>query len=96
MHIPNFSFFAKFGGRLCEEQTQKIRKNDQKITPLWQSRDEMKLKSRDLQKADSGLLPNLHIKFQLPCSIWRAIMRGTNSKNKKKRTKNNFLADVMG
>ena len=32
MYMPNFNFLAQFGGQLCEEQTQKIRKTDQKIT----------------------------------------------------------------
>ena len=44
MYIPNFSFLAQFGGQLCEEQTQEIRKPDQKTTPLWQSREEMRFK----------------------------------------------------
>ena len=26
MYIPNLKFLAQFGGELCEEQTQKIRK----------------------------------------------------------------------
>ena len=34
MYIPNFNFLAQFGVVLCEEQTQKMRKNDQKTTGL--------------------------------------------------------------
>ena len=44
MYIINFSYKLQFGGELCEEQTQKIQKNDQKTTPLQQLRDEMGLK----------------------------------------------------
>ena len=59
MYIPNFSVLAQFGGELCGEQTQNIRKPDQKTTALWQSRDEIRLKSRDPQKAHLGPLPNV-------------------------------------
>ena len=50
---------AQFEGELCEEQTQKMRKTDQKTTSL-------KLKSRDPQKVHRGLLLNVHTKFQVP------------------------------
>ena len=30
--IPNFKFLIQFGGGLCEERTQKMRKNDKKTT----------------------------------------------------------------
>ena len=38
----------------------------------------MGLKSRDPKKTCLGLLLNIHNKFQLPDSIWRGVMRGTN------------------
>ena len=47
MYKPIFRFYVQFEGQLCEEQTQKMRKPDKKTTPLWQSKDEMVLKSRD-------------------------------------------------
>ena len=40
MRIPNFKFLAQFGGELCEEQIQKIRKMRKP-----------RLKSRNFQKA---------------------------------------------
>ena len=60
MYIPNFTFLAQFGGGLCEEQTQKLRKNDRKITFWGLLRDEMGLKSRDPRETHLGLLPNVH------------------------------------
>ena len=38
-------------------------------------------KSWTSQKAHLGLLLNIHNKFQLPSSIWRGVLRGTNSRN---------------
>ena len=96
MHIPNFSFLAQFGGQLCEEQTQKIRRPGQTTTSEGLSGGDMGLKSRDPQKVHLGHLLNVHTCFQLPSSIWRAVIRGTNSKNKKKRPKNHFLGAVRG
>ena len=55
-----FRFFAQFGGELCEEQTQKIRKNDQKPTYLKLLRDENRLKSLDPKNAHLGHSPNVH------------------------------------
>ena len=40
-------------------------------------------KSWKSQKAHLGLLPNIHNKFQLPTSIWRRVMRETNSRNER-------------
>ena len=34
MYIPDFRFMAQFEGELCEEQTQKIRKNSPKTHVL--------------------------------------------------------------
>ena len=34
MYIPDISLLAQFGGGLCEEQTQKMRKASQETTPL--------------------------------------------------------------
>ena len=50
MHIPNFNFLDQFGEELCEEQTQKIRKSDQKTTYLGLLRSAMELRNRDLPK----------------------------------------------
>ena len=54
MYVPNFSFLAQFGGELCEEQTQKVRKPCQKTTSLELWGDEMGLKSRYHQNAHLG------------------------------------------
>ena len=48
----------------------------------------MELKSRDPQKAHLELLLNIRNKFQIPISIWRGVMLGTNSKNEETRQKN--------
>ena len=58
MYILNLSFLTQFGRELCEEKSQKVRKNNQK--PVFVLRDEMGLKSRDLQKAHLKSLPNVH------------------------------------
>ena len=50
MYIPDFSFLAQFGGELCEEQTRKIRKPNQKTTSFRLLRGEMELKSLDPKK----------------------------------------------
>ena len=34
MYKPNYKALAQFGGELCEQQTQKMRKNDQNPTFL--------------------------------------------------------------
>ena len=52
----NYSLLAQFGGELCEEQTQKIRKYDQKTTSLVMRGVEMGQKSLDPQKAHLGHL----------------------------------------
>ena len=74
MYTPDFKFLAQFGGELCEEEIQKIRKmrkTYQKTTSLGLWGGEMELKSRDLLKAHLGSLLNVHTKSQLPNSIWR-------------------------
>ena len=57
MHISKFKFLAEFGGELSKEQAQKIRKNNQRTTFL------------ELWGSATGLLLNVHIKFQLHSSI---------------------------
>ena len=52
--------------------------SDQKPTSLRLLRDEMRLTSRDAQKA------------------WRGVVRGINSKNEKKRSKNPLFWDDEG
>ena len=52
--------YIQFGGELREEQTQKIRKPDQKTTSLGLCRGEIGLKSRDPQKVHLGHLLNVH------------------------------------
>ena len=50
-------------------------------------------------KAHLGLLLNIRNKFQLPSSIWRGAMRGTNSRNDrngKTRQLNHFFEAVRG
>ena len=54
MYCLNFSLLAQLGGELRLKQTQKIRKTNQKTKNLELRRDEMKLKSQDLQKAYLG------------------------------------------
>ena len=59
----------------------------------------MGLKSRDAQKAYLGSLLNAHTKFQLPSSIWRGVMLGTNSRNdrnEKPRPKNLIFEAIKG
>ena len=63
MYIPKFIYLARFGGEICEDQIQKIRKNDQNPTFLRQSRVEMRLKSRDPQKAHLDI-PNVNFLAQ--------------------------------
>ena len=63
MHILNFNFLTLFGGELCDEQTQKMRKMRKLV------RGETGLKSRDPQKPHLGPLLNVHTKFQLLSSI---------------------------
>ena len=78
MYILNFSFLAQFGGVLCDEQTQKIRKNHQKPVSLRLLRHEMGLKSRDPRKRHiEAHLLNVHIKFQLRSPIWKGDGRRT-------------------
>ena len=43
----------------------------------------MRLKSRDRQKAHPRPPRNVHIKFQIPSTIWRGAIRRKNSKKKK-------------
>ena len=62
---------ADFSGVLCEEQTQKMRKNDQTTISLGLWGSEMELKCRDPQQAHIGPLLNVHTLFQLLSSIWR-------------------------
>ena len=56
----------------------------------------MRLKSRNSQKTHLRHLRNVHAKFQLFSSIWRGVMQGTNSKNKKNRLKNYIFEAVRG
>ena len=80
MHIPNFSLLAQFGGELCEEQTQKmrkLRKPDQKTIFLRLWGNAMDLKTHNPQKERLGCLMNVYIKFPFPSSIWRGDRRGT-------------------
>ena len=65
----NFNFLAQFGGELCEEKTQKIRKTKQKTIFLRLWGGVMRLKSRNSQKAHLWLSPSSYIKFQLVSSI---------------------------
>ena len=46
MHMPNFNFLDHFEGELCEEQNQKRRKLDQKITFSRLRRGAMRLKNQ--------------------------------------------------
>ena len=48
----------------------------------------MRLKSSNPKKTHLEPLPTLCIKFQLPSSIWRRVIRRTKSKYKKTRPKN--------
>ena len=88
MYIPNSKFLAQFVWEFSEEQTQKKGENPTK-KPLvffmtvrdWNGAE----KSRPLRP-----LLNVHTKFQLPSSIWREVMRGTNLENVKKRPKTIF------
>ena len=41
-----------------------------------------------------GPLLNVHTKFQLPSSIWRVVMKGTNSKIEKTQAKNYIFVTV--
>ena len=73
--------------------TQKNKKPGQKTTSLGRRGSKMRLRSQDPQKAHLELLLNTHTKFQLLYSIWRVVMRGTNSKNdgvEKTRPKSHF------
>ena len=83
MRILNFSFLAPIWRGVMRGKNSEKEKKEQKTTFLGLLRDEMGLKSRDPQKAYLGLLLNIYNKFQLPSSIWRGIMRGTNSMNSK-------------
>ena len=54
----------------------------------WNDGNQKFSKNFQLSKSHLRLLQNVHTKFQLPGSIWRRVIRGTNSKNYKKRPKN--------
>ena len=78
--MTNFNFLALFGGKLCEEQTQEtieMQKLDQKTISLGLRVVEMRLKSRDPQKAYLGHLLNVLTLFELPSPIWREDRGGT-------------------
>ena len=47
-----------------------------------------------LPKAHLWLKINLHSKFQLPSSIWRRVMRGTNTKDEKNRWKKKHVSEL--
>ena len=90
MYIPNFSFLAQFGGELCEEKTQKtqkMKKPDPKPLLWGFEGSKIVLKSQNPKKAHLRLLLNVHTKFQLPTSIRRGVMRGTNLEKEKKNIK---------
>ena len=45
LHAPNFNFIVYFKGvKICEKQTQKMRKTNKKTTFLWFGGGAMKLK----------------------------------------------------
>ena len=83
---------------VIRETKLKNKKNPQKkFSRLWG--DIMRKKNRDPENARLWPLLNLYTKFQLPCSIWRGVMPGTNSKNGKNWLKNyvsRSKGDVMG
>ena len=54
------SILGQFGGELCEEKTQKVRKSDQKPTSLRSLRGNMGLKNWDPQKVHLEYLLNIH------------------------------------
>ena len=63
--------------------TPKKEKNQPK-NHFWDNeRGDMELKGRYPQKAHLGPVLNIHIKFQVPGSILRGVMRETNPKNEK-------------
>ena len=55
----------------------------------WLNFDPKQLKSP--KSTSSGLLLNIHNKFPFPSWIWRGVMHGTNSKNRKTDNKTIFL-----
>ena len=71
-----------------------IKKNRPKNYISGQWRGAMKLKSQNSQKVHLKPIINLHTKFQLPISIWRTVMRGSNSKNRKNSPKNYIFVAV--
>ena len=77
MYIPDFKFLVQLGGELCEEQIQKMRKNNQNTISLRLQGGEMGLKSRDPQKALLRHLLNVYTEFQLLSLIRRGDMGRT-------------------
>ena len=62
MYVSNFKFFAQFGGEVCEEQIQNMRKTDQKITYLSLLIEEgMGLKNQDHQKLNVRVTTKMYI-----------------------------------
>ena len=70
MYIPHLNVLSEFGGKLCEEQTQKIGKNSQKPHFWGCERCTFRQKSRNRQTAHLWPLLNVHNRFQPPSSIW--------------------------
>ena len=76
--VPNLNFLSRFGGELCKEQTQNMRKSTQKPTFLSGKRA-LSLKNLNLQNVYLWSQLGLHIKFKLPSSIWWGGRGGTAS-----------------
>ena len=67
------------------------------IIPKLYKEGSIAVKSRDHQKAQLGPLTNCtYLILTSYSSIWKGVMRGTNSKNKKTRPKHNFFGAVRG
>ena len=83
------------GGGVTKSKNKKKRPKNHSLATVkgW-----MRLKSQDPPPPKAHLRPlqNVHTCFQLPCSIWRGLMRETNSKNKKKTTKKSLFCDSQG
>ena len=68
-YILNLNFLAQFGGELREEQTQKMRKTDQKIEFFEAARKNNETLKLRPQRAHLRHLLNVYINFQLLSSI---------------------------